>query len=1109
MVGAVAAGSAGDKAGLRDGDVLLSWQRPANVPANPDKADGRFESVFDWLWVEMEQGPRGTVTFAIERDGRPHSVQMPVGHWGVEVRPRLGQQALSEYTAAKSALRAKDWATGLTIARKVGSSAAAEGDLALAFWVYLQTGEALQEARRWSEAESAYGLAATAAETAKKPVARARVYDSVGRMFVSQGKQEEATKAFQSALDLRTTSPDDTVSLAQSFTNLGSVAYAGRDLDAAEAHYKRAFTLQERVAPDSLDLAASLNNLGNVAWSRGALDEAEGHYRRALALREKLAPNRLEVASSLNNLALVAWSRGDLPAAETLHKRALAIKEELAPESLTVASSLTNLGILARERGDLASAELFHQRAVALYEQLAPDSLDCAAALNNLGLVTHDRGEFTSAQDHYQRALAIREKVGRGSLHVAASLNNLGILAADRGDLSTAEAYHQRALTIKEKQAPDSLDLAHSLNSLAVLASTRGDYDLAQHYETRALAIREKRAPDGLDAAESLDHLGTVALKRGVLNDSVAFHERALAIRSRLGAGSLAEAQSHYALALTHREASRPQLASHHFLRATQVLEAQVGQLGGAQETRSGFRAQFAYFYTDYIDLLVAQQQTADAFQIFERSRARTLLSMLAERDLIFSADVPEEVERERKRIAWDYDAALEELAELLPQKDQAQIEQLLIQVGNLRNRQSQLVDRVRRESPRLASLQYPEPLGLTQTGTALDPGTALLAYSIGKDRSYVFVVTPGGGLRVHSLSVGEGRLREEVERFRSLIQRAGLGAADISPIVERGRQLYDLLIQPAAQTIARADRVLIVPDGPLHVLPFAALVRGTEVTDRRAGPAWQYLVEWKPTHVIVSATVYAELRKARSNRSVREHARTIVAFGNPAYPAPTGPAAAATQDAVMRSMLTRGLRLLPLPATATEVAAIAALYKGTADVYLGNAATEERAKDVAKSARYLHFASHGLLDERFPLNSGLALTIPAEPKPGQDNGILQAWEVFERMRIDADLVVLSACETGLGKEMGGEGLVGLTRAFQYAGARSVLASLWSVADGTTAILMERFYGYLKTGRSKDAALRHAQLDLIRGRTPGSGHAPPRTAHPFYWAGFQLSGEWR
>ena len=166
----------------------------------------------------------------------------------------------------------------------------------------------------------------------------------------------------------------------------------------------------------------------------------------------------------------------------------------------------------------------------------------------------------------------------------------------------------------------------------------------------------------------------------------------------------------------------------------------------------------------------------------------------------------------------------------------------------------------------------------------------------------------------------------------------------------------------------------------------------------------------------------------------------------------------------------------------------------------MGDAATEERAKSVAPDTKYLHFATHGLLDERFPLNSGLALTIPAEMKEGQDNGILQAWEIFERVRIDADLVVLSACETGLGKEMGGEGLVGLTRAFEYAGARSVLASLWSVADETTAALMKRFYGYLKAGQTKDAALRQAQVDLIRGS---------EASHPFFWTAFQLNGDWR
>lgn len=176
----------------------------------------------------------------------------------------------------------------------------------------------------------------------------------------------------------------------------------------------------------------------------------------------------------------------------------------------------------------------------------------------------------------------------------------------------------------------------------------------------------------------------------------------------------------------------------------------------------------------------------------------------------------------------------------------------------------------------------------------------------------------------------------------------------------------------------------------------------------------------------------------------------------------------------------------------------------------IGKDATEERAKAVGKGVRYLHFACHGLLDKRFPLNSALALTIPSEGKEGVENGLLQAWEIFERVRIDSDLVVLSACQTGLGKEMGGEGLVGLTRAFQYAGARSVLASLWAIADETTPELMKRFYGYLKEGKSKDEALRLAQIDFLRGpveiRNVKQQKESFDASHPFFWAAFQLIG---
>src|SRR6185295_587152 len=135
--------------------------------------------------------------------------------------------------------------------------------------------------------------------------------------------------------------------------------------------------------------------------------------------------------------------------------------------------------------------------------------------------------------------------------------------------------------------------------------------------------------------------------------------------------------------------------------------------------------------------------------------------------------------------------------------------------------------------------------------------------------------------------------------------------------------------------------------------------------------------------------------------------------------------------------------------------------------------------KSVGTDARYLHFACHGTLDEHFPLNSAIALTIPEKPAEGQDNGLLQAWEVFDHVRLDADLVTLSACKTGLGKEMGGEGLLGLMRAFQYAGARSVMGTLWAINDKSTTRLMRRFYGHLKAGRSRDEALRAAQIDLI------------------------------
>jgi CHAT domain-containing protein len=210
-----------------------------------------------------------------------------------------------------------------------------------------------------------------------------------------------------------------------------------------------------------------------------------------------------------------------------------------------------------------------------------------------------------------------------------------------------------------------------------------------------------------------------------------------------------------------------------------------------------------------------------------------------------------------------------------------------------------------------------------------------------------------------------------------------------------------------------------------------------------------------------------------------------VVAFGDPRIP--IGKAAVErSANAELRLATERGFTFGRLPFSRREVEGIAALYPAHSQTYLGADATEERAKVIGKGVRYIHFATHGLLDERFPLNSAIVLTIPERVEEGKENGLLQAWEIFEQVRLDADLVTLSACNTGLGQELSGEGLIGLTRAFQYAGARSVLASLWTVDDFRTMQLMEKFYAELKAGKTKDEALRQAQISLLHSRPSSS-----------------------
>jgi CHAT domain-containing protein/Flp pilus assembly protein TadD len=1067
VVEEVEKGSAADKAGIKPGDALLYWQRAPNPPANPEPAHGDLRSPFDVREVEIEQAPRGTTSLMGLRGSQGLSAHMSPGKWSLIARPRFSLQTLNRYTEGKNLIEGGTLDRGSEVWRALAQALSTSGDHKSAAWLLMRLSLLESAAGRTDQATALLDQALADARAAQRPDIESQLWIQLADVLSTADRQEESAQAARHALSIR-----------------------------------------ERDAPDSLAAADALCKLAfPMAW----LDpEGARLERRALEIRTRLAPESLATAASLNNVANSADVHGDSRTAAELFRRSLAISERLEPDTNGLAEILQNVCGNDDERGDLASAEANCRRSITVRERLGREDLGLAASLHNAAIVARHQGNLDRAEQLQVRANAIRQRIAPVSRDTGWGLSELGVIEMDRGDLDRAETLFRQAEQILSAKAPkDSPHSATTLYNLAEINYLRENLEQAEANLRQALVFYEERAPGSLEAALYLNELGTVVAKVGRSAQAEGYFDQALAIRERVAPYSYVTAESHHSLGMLLWKAGRVGDAEAHLRRALDILDVQTGKLGGSEETRAGFDAKYSDYYRDYIELLMQLRRYKDAFHFLERSRARSLLMMLAERDIVFEADIPTDLEEERRLTDFEYETVQGQIRKLSPTKDAKAIDEALGRLGEIRQKQELVAKKIRALSPKYAALRYPEHLDLAETQGALDSGTLLISFSVGKEKSFLFVVSAdpkrGPPLSVFTLPVGEKALRDSVQAFRTLIE----WNKSSPELFSRSRSLYDILLKPAEALIAKADRLLLLPDGPLHSLPWAALVR-----DVKAGQA-QYLVEWKPIHTAASATVYAELRKSRrENRQPPTF--EVAAFGDPKYPSLARPAPVARrgdgtdeaaeapedldQEPNVRAVMRGGYRLDPLPRSREEVQSITALYAPRAEAFLGENATEERAKSLGKDIPLIHFACHAILNERFPLDSALVLTIPEHPKEGQENGLLQAWEIFEKVRIDADLVTLSACDSGLGKEMGGEGLIGLTRAFQYAGARSVLASLWKVEDQSTAELMRRFYQYLKAGTTKDEALRLAQIDLIHS---------PAFSSPKDWASFELIGDWK
>jgi CHAT domain-containing protein/tetratricopeptide (TPR) repeat protein len=902
---------------------------------------------------------------------------------------------------------------------------------------------------------------------------------------------------------------------------------------------ERALELREKVlGPEHPSVAAILHNLATLYRGRDN-EKAESLHHRARTIWEKAyGPEDPRVAASLNNLAILYDYIGNYAKAEQCHKRALAIKEKTqGPEHRDVADCLHNLGDHYHERGEYANAEPLYQRALVIREKaLGPEAPDVAAVLDNLATLNRDRGDYVKAESLAQRVLAIREKVlGPEHSDVAAALFELANINRDRGDYAKAEMFYQRAQTIWEKTQVLSSSLgALFLNDRAILYRKMGDYAQAEQLHKRAQAILEKvRGPQHPVVAQILDDLATLYCEMGehtkaepLLQNALAIHEKARGHQHLLVAESLNN------LALLYAAKGDVAQAISFQSSANDIVESnlELNLASGSERQKIGYLALIAK-QTHFTLSLHSQAAPNDqealnlAFTTLLRRKGRGLDAMT------------DTIARLRRRVTPQDQAIFNKLADARSQLAALTFKDPGNDPEDYRARLRPLEEKVEELEAELSARSAEfhtrlQPVTLSAIQAALPTGYALIEFAVFTPydprtknilppRYLVYLLAPQG--QPKWMDLGEAApIDRAVDAWRESLRNPN------RPDVKRlARALDDKVMRPVRallrQTPLPTRRLLIAPDGSLNLIPFAALV------DER----YRYLIERYSISYLTSGRELLRLKTTQPSMN----APLVVA--DPTFDSDATVAMQGGRNSGKSQGDNQGrIQIDPtevsfpaLPGTRAEAEAIKDALP-EASLLLQEQATETALKQ-ARAPSILHIATHGffLSDQEAPpadrqgipgddprrisdvrlskwsayikdplLRSGLALAGANRGQSGDDDGLLTAMEMAGMDLWGTRLVVLSACDTGVGEVKNGEGVQGMRRALVRAGSDSQIMSLWSVLDKGTKNLMSPYYKALRQGKGRSEGLRQVQLQMLRSKY---------RRHPFYWAAFILSGEWR
>jgi len=912
-----------------------------------------------------------------------------------------------------------------------------------------QSAEA-RKAREYEEAAELLGRALDIYVEIGDRYSEAVVYGSFGVLYWYAGDFDSVFRYYARALAARRAIKDRILE-GRTLNGIGTAFFMTSRFDSAEVYYRQAIDLR-RSTGDLGGLGTSLTYLGNTYSRMGRLSAARDYYEEAAVLVGSLG-NDAQQMDLLNSVANLYSDMGRLDRSNESYREALAIavSSQNTPYEIAIRMNIA-LNLSSGSRYGEAMRELDN---VGILLETSPDPVYSAELLKNRGLIYLKTGELDNARDDFLAFLAAAKELEDPVLEMTAMID-IGYLYLELGALDRGLAFADSALArAAELEAASILNEAHSL--AAQIEEARGDYAGALKHWQAALEINREA---GAEMWMLHDEIG-IATVTALAGDEGKARGLFRGLLPRIRGIGLNEYESNIWMGIAHTfEKSDPDSARHYYERALSLIE-ETGMKTGSAELGAGMLGGTSRFYYEEVARYFAGMalETGDdawseeAFSTIERAKARGLLELL------------------QSSIAGEHsageDAALDSIYALDPTSpgysaDYERLEREYRRIGR---------ERLDSATGRLAA--YGDIIGLESAGRSLPKNTVMLAYALGDSASQLWVIDRKG----HDLYELPGRdeLSREIDMLATALTRPGAGDDRLRG---QARKLYGILVAPGGERLAKAENIVVVPDGCLFEIPFEVLLE----KDAGEGTDWKdlpFLARSRTLLYAPSASVFAGLR---GKKRMKGYETELVAFGDPDYSrlADSGKSA-----------------LRPLPNTRYEVEGIGSLFDGDKRVILtGAEASEAALKRIVAGdpSRIIHLAAHGLVDPVTPAASSIALS--ASPGDGED-GFLHTLEILA-LPVESRLVVLSACETATGRVSRGEGVVGLSRAFLGAGAEAVVSSLWAVPDESTSELMRYFYRYM-TEKKRPA---HEAINEARKALLSSGEY----SHPFHWASFIVIG---